>query len=121
MGGPLAGRGGAVAHAIRAAAVACRAVAKGERFSTSASGSSTGGKTDAHKGQSKPAAIATLPSPASVWTSFNPPPAAQMTCMLPGLMSDEVIADPSNSANHTSTRLAISFELRRYAISKLSH
>ena len=103
--------------AIGAAAVACRAVAKGERFWKSAAGSGTRAKTDAHKGQSKPAAIATLPSPASVSTSFIPLPAAQMTCMLPGLMSDEAIADPRNSANHASTRLAISFELRRYAIS----
>jgi len=117
VGGPRAGRGGAVAEAIRAAAVACRAVAKGERFCKSAAGSGTGAKTDAHKGQSKPAATATLPSPVSVSTSFIPPPAAQMTCMLPGLMSDEAIADPRNSANHASTRLAISFELRRCAIS----
>jgi len=121
VGGPRAGRGGAVADTIRAAAVDWRAVAKGERFWKSAAVSGTGAKTDAHKGQSKPAVIATLPSPASVWTSFIPPPAAQMTCMLPGLMSDEAIADPRNSANNASTRRAISFELRRCAISTLSH
>ena len=46
-------------------------------------------------------------------TIFMPPLAVQTICKLSGLMTVEAMAEPKNSANHTSTSLAMSFELRR--------
>ena len=49
-------------------------------------------------------------------TIFMPPLAVQTICKLSGLMTVEAMAEPKNSANHTSTSLAMSFELRRVCI-----
>jgi hypothetical protein len=49
-------------------------------------------------------------------TIFIPPPAAQIICMLPGLIGVKAIADSRKSANQASTRQAMVLELRRVCI-----
>ena len=77
--------------------------------------------TAAHSGQSMLAeAFASPPSP-STSIIFIPPPAEQTICILPGLITGEATAEARNSANHASTRLAMSFELRKVCIGELLH
>ncbi len=96
-----------------AAAMGCRACAKGERFSKWADSGSGAAATDAHNGQSMLAeAFSASPSPV-MSTIFMPPPAEQTICMLPGLMTVEAMAEPKNSANHTTINLAMNLEFRR--------
>jgi hypothetical protein len=52
-------------------------------------------------------------------TIFMPPLAEQTICKLSGLMTVEAMAELKNSANHTNTSLAMSFELRRVSIPRL--
>jgi hypothetical protein len=52
-------------------------------------------------------------------TIFMPPLAVQTICKLSGLMTVAAMAEPKNSANHTNTSLAMSFELRRVCIARL--
>ncbi len=72
--------------------------------------------TEAHSGQSMMAVALIPPSSPLVSTIFMPPPAEQTICMLPGLMTEEAIAEPMNSANHTKTSLAMSLEVRKVCI-----
>ena len=106
-------------NAMWAAAMGCRACAKGERFSKWADSGGGAAATDAHNGQSMLAeAFSASPSPV-MSTIFMPPPAEQTICMLPGLMTVEAMVEPKNSANHTNTSLAISLELRRVCMLQL--
>ena len=59
-------------------------------------------------------AFTSPPSP-STSTIFIPPPAEQTNCMPPGLITVAATAEPRNSANHASTRLAIRLELRNFS------
>jgi hypothetical protein len=63
----------------------------------------------------------TSPPLPSMSTIFIPPPAEQTICILPGLITGEATAEARNSANHASTRLAMSFELRKVCIVELLH
>jgi len=63
----------------------------------------------------------TSPPLPSMSTIFIPPPAEQTICILPGLITGEATAEARNSANHASTRLAMSFELRKVCIRELLH
>jgi hypothetical protein len=63
----------------------------------------------------------TSPPLPSMSTIFIPPPAEQTICILPGLITGEATAEARNSANHASTRLAMSFELRKVCIGELLH
>jgi hypothetical protein len=60
------------------------------------------------------------PSLPSTSTNFIPPP-EQTICMLPAFMAVEATAAPRNSANHASTRQAISLDVLRMFIFSLSH
>lgn len=77
--------------------------------------------TEAHSGQSMLAEAFTSPPLPSMSTIFIPPPAEQTICILPGLITGEATAEARNSANHASTMLAMSFELRKVCIFELSH
>ena len=106
--------------AMCAAAVGCRACARGERFSKWTVGGGGGAVTAEHSGQSILAeALSSLSSPL-MSTIFMPPSAEQIICMLPGWKTVDAMADPRNSANHTSTSLAMNVELRRVCIYELS-
>ena len=72
-----------------------------------------GAVTEMHKGQSMGLDSLTSPSVSPASTIFMPPSLVQTICRLLGLTSVETMAEPRNSANHTSTRLAMSLELRR--------
>jgi hypothetical protein len=63
----------------------------------------------------------TSPPLPSMSTIFIPPPAEQTICILPGLITGEATAEARNNANHASTRLAMSFELRKVCIVELLH
>jgi hypothetical protein len=63
----------------------------------------------------------TSPPLPSMSTIFIPPPAEQTICILPGLITGEATAEARNSANPASTRLAMSFELRKVCIGELLH
>ena len=102
-----------MADAMWAAAIGCRACARGESFSKSTVSGGGGAVTEAHNGQSMLAEALSSPTSPDMSTNFIPPPAEQTICMLPGLMTVEAMADPRNSANHTNTSLAMSLELRR--------
>ncbi len=80
-----------------------------------------GAATEAHSGQSMLAESFTSPPLPSMSTIFIPPPAEQTICILPGLITGEATAEARNSANHASTRLAMSFELRKVCIVELLH
>ena len=80
-----------------------------------------GAATEAHSGQSMLAEAFTSPPLPSMSTIFIPPPAEQTICILPGLITGEATAEARNSVNHASTRLAMSFELRRAFMPRLSH
>ena len=77
--------------------------------------------TAAHSGQSMLAEYFTSPPLPSTSIIFIPPPAEQTICTPPGLSTGEATADARNSANHASTRLAMSFELRKVCIFELLH
>ena len=113
-GGPREGSGGAVAAAMCAAATGCRACANEE--GTGRSRVLLGGGaavTEAHKGQSIGLVSLTSPSDSLESSIFMPPSLAQTICRLLGWISVAAMADPTNSANHTSTRLAMCLALRR--------
>lgn len=80
-----------------------------------------GAATEAHSGQSILEEAFTSPPLPSMSTIFIPPPAEQTICILPGLITGEATAEARNSANHASTRLAMSFELRKVCIGELSY
>jgi hypothetical protein len=115
-GGPRDGSGGAVTDAMWAAAIGCRACARGERFSKCPASSGGGTVTEAQSGQSMLTEALISPSSPDMSTIFMPPPAEQTICMLPGLMTVEAMAEPQKSANHTSTSLAMNLEVRRECI-----
>ena len=77
--------------------------------------------TAAHSGQSMLAEAFTSPPLPSTSIIFIPPPAEQTICTPPGLITGEATAEARNSANHASTRLAMSFELRKVCIGELLH
>ena len=99
--------------AMWAAAMGCRACARGESFSKCAVSGGGGAVTEAHSGQSMLAEALSSPSSPVMSTIFMPPLAVQTICMPPGLMTEEAMAEPRNSANHTNTSLAMSLEVRR--------
>lgn len=105
--------------AMWAAAIGCKACAKGESFSKCTLSGGGGAVTDAHNGQSMLAESLTSPSSPVMSTSFMPPPAEQTICMLPGLMTVEAMAEPKNSANQTKTNLAKSLEVRWLTMRRL--
>ncbi len=107
--------------AIWAAAIVCRACANGESFSKAEMLAGGGTDTPAHKGQSMPAPILRAPSPPSVSTHFMTPPAEQTICRVSDFVTADAIEVAKKSANHASTRLTMSFELRNPCIGKLSH
>ena len=72
-----------------------------------------GAVTDRHKGQSICLASLASPPASPESTIFMPPSVEHTICRLLGWMRVEAMADPTNSANHTSTRLAMNLELRR--------
>jgi hypothetical protein len=75
----------------------------------------------AHKGQSMLLGCFNSSPLPSRLTILIPPPVAQTICMLPGLIKAEATAEPKKSPNHTSTKLAISFELLSLCIRILWH
>ena len=106
-------------EAMCAAATGCRACAKDEGVESWAVPEGGGGAvTEAHKGQSMVLESVASPSTSPLSTIFMPPSLEQTICRLPGLMKVEAKADPTNSANHTSTRLAMRLELRRACMGK---
>lgn len=115
-GGPREGKGGAVADAMCAAAIGCRACAKAESFSKYAVKGGGGAHTEAHSGQSMLAKALSPSSSPLASTIFIKPPDAQIICMPSGLMMVEAIAEPKNKANHTNTSLAMSLDVRRFCM-----
>ena len=105
--------------AMWAAAMGCRACARGESFSKCAVSGGGGAVTEAQSGQSILAEALSSPSSPVMSTIFMPPPAVQTICKLPGLITVEAMAEPKKSANHTNTSLAISLELRRVCMLQL--
>jgi hypothetical protein len=99
----------------------CRACSSAEGLVKRAVRREGGAATEAHSGQSMLAEAFTSPPLPSMSTIFIPPPAEQTICILPGLITGEATAEARNSANHASTRLAMSFELRRAFMPRLSH
>ena len=105
--------------AMCAAAMACRACARGERFSNRTVNGGGGAVMEAHSGQSMLAAALSSPSSPVMSTIFMAPSAEQMICMLPGWIRVDAIAEPRNNANHTSTSLAMNVERRRVCMVRL--
>ena len=77
--------------------------------------------TAAHSGQSMLAEAFTSPPLPSTSIIFIPPPAEQTISTPTGLITGEATAEARNSANHASTMLAMSFELRRAFMTGLWH
>jgi hypothetical protein len=113
VGGPRDGSGGAVADAMRATAIGCRACARGEGFWKFVASSEGGAVTDAHRGQSMLDEALGCPSSPFVSTNFMPPPDTQIICTSPGLMIVVAMAEPKKNANQTNTSLAMNLDVRR--------
>lgn len=107
--------------AICAAAIGCKAYARGEGVSKGVLVGGGGAGIEAHIGQSTLTETVDSPSLSSTSTSFMPPALEQTICKPPGLRMVEATADPKNSANHTSMKLAMSLVLRSSPIQILLH
>jgi len=117
-GGPRGGRGAPVSQAIWADGIGRKAWAKTlvvSKLSTTGEG---GALNCAHKGQSMLLDSLTLsPAPSfaawSALTIFMPPMAEQTIWPACGFTKGEATETPTNNTNHTSTKRARSWALRR--------
>jgi len=103
-GGPREGKGGAVAEAIRAAAIGCRAWAKGEGLIKGFAASATGIPTVMHKAQSMVWTVDSALSASSEDTIFIVPPVVQTRSMAFGATRGEAMATLTDMTNHASTK-----------------
>ena len=102
-----------------AAAIGCRACARGETCKEEASAVGKSATPEAHNGQSMLAVVLASEPSSVVITIFMPPEAEQTICRSVGFTSGEAMAAPMKSANQTSTRRARILALRKLCIARL--
>ena len=121
-GGPRGGRGEPVSHAIWADAMGRKACARALAESKLSVAGEGGALTCAHKGQSRLLDNLTAsPSASSALTIFMPPMAEHTIWLACGFTKGEATETPTNSTNHTSTRRARRWALRRVCMGSIMH
>jgi len=106
-GGPRDGKGGAVADAICAAAMGCRACDKSEGLSKVVPRRADGSAANMHMAQSGIVWCWLSGLSSALGTNFIAPPVVHTNSMALGDTTGEAAASPIEKTNHTSMKRAI--------------